>query len=56
MGNASTEISFTSHSEMVKEGAERLPVVLFTEESIDADKTVPVVNLPPMRFIGGPTK
>ena len=31
-------------------------MVLFTKENTDADKPVPVVNLPPVRFIGGISK
>ena len=41
---------------MVKEGAYHHPVVLFTKYNMGAYKTVPVVNIPPVRFIGGPTK
>ena len=33
-----------------------MPVILFTKESMDADKPFPVVNLPPVRFIVGLTK
>ena len=29
---------------------------IFTKENMDADKPVPVVNIPPVRFIGGPSK
>ena len=52
MENASTEVTLSSYSVMVKERADHLPVVLFTKENIDADKPVPVVNIPPMSFIG----
>ena len=31
-------------------------MVLFTKDIMDADKSVPVVNIPPVRFIGGPTR
>ena len=31
-------------------------MVLFTKESMDADKPVPVIKIPPVRFIGVPTK
>ena len=31
-------------------------MVLFTKYSMDSDKPFPEVNLPPVRFIGGPTK
>ena len=31
-----------------------MPVALFTKESMDAKKPVPVVNIPPVRFKGGP--
>ena len=30
-------------------------MVLFTKEKMNTDKPVPVVNLPPVRFIGGPS-
>ena len=39
---------------MVKCGAYQLSVVLFTKENIDVDKPIPVVNIPPVSFIGGP--
>ena len=29
-------------------------MVIFTKENTDADKPVPVVIIPPARFIGGP--
>ena len=54
--DASTEVSLTAHSIMVKEGLDHLPVVLFTKDNMYAYKPVPMVNLPPVRFIGGPTK
>ena len=41
---------------MEKEGAEHLLLVLFTKDNMDKDKPVPVVNLPPVRFIGGSIK
>ena len=41
---------------MVKERDDHLPGVPFTKECMDADKTVPVVNIPPVRFIGGHSK
>ena len=56
MKNVSTEVSLLAHSEMVKEGAYHQPVVIFTKENMDADKFVPVVNILPVRFIGGPTR
>ena len=31
-------------------------MVLFTKENMDADKPIPVVNIPPVSFIGGPSK
>ena len=40
---------------MVKKGAEHHPVVLFTKENMDANSPVPLVNLPHVRFIGGPS-
>ena len=30
-------------------------MVLLKEDNMDADKPVPVVNIPHVRFIGGPT-
>ena len=41
---------------MVKEGADQHPVVLFTKENMGSDKPVTVVNIPNVRFIGGPSK
>ena len=55
MYNASIEVSLAAHSELSKEGAYHLPVVLLTKCRVDADKPIPVVNLPPVRFIVGPT-
>ena len=49
-------ISTPSYSELVKEVAGHLTVVLFTKERIDTDKPVPVLNLPPVSFIGGSKK
>ena len=56
MENASTEVCVAENSEMVKEGADHQPVVIFTKDNMDADKPVQVVNIPPVRFIGGPSK
>ena len=56
MEGASTEASLAEHSDLVKEGADHSTVVLFKKDITDADKPVPVVNLTPVRFIGGPTK
>ena len=33
-----------------------MPVVLFTKESLDADKPILVVILPPLRFAGNTTE
>ena len=41
---------------MIKEGAYHLPLFLLTRENMDAYKPFPVVNIPPVSFIGGPTK
>ena len=38
---------------MIKKGYEQQPVVLFSKENMEAYKPVPVVNLPPVSFIGG---
>ena len=56
MDHASKNVSLAAHSEMVKEGSYHQPVVIFTKESIDADKPVTVVNIPPVRYICGPSK
>ena len=53
MDNAPTEVSLASHPEMVKIRADHLIVFLFTIDNMDANKPVPVVKLPPVRFIGG---
>ena len=31
-------------------------MVIFTKDNIDADKPVPVVNISPVRVVGGPTR
>ena len=41
---------------MVKEVEDHQPVVIFTKENTDTYKPVPVVNIPSVRFIGGPSK
>ena len=41
---------------MVKEVLDHLPVVLLTKDNMDADKPVPMVNIPLIRFIGGTTR
>ena len=56
MDNASTELSLASQSVILKEISYHLPVVIFTKDSMDADKPVPVLNLPPMGFICGTTR
>ena len=56
MDNAPTEVFLAAQSEMVKERAYHHPVVLFTKDHMDADKHVPVAILPPVRFIGDPTR
>ena len=56
MDTASKEVSLAAHSAMLKEGEDHLSVVIFTKENMEADNPVPVVNLPPVRFIGGPSK
>ena len=38
---------------MVKERAYHQPVVIFTIENMDVDKSITVVNLPHVRVIGG---
>ena len=56
MENASTKVSLKANSAMVKEGADHQPVVLFTKENMGAEKSVPVVIIPPVRFIVGTTR
>ena len=56
MYNASTEVSLAAHSVMVKERLDHMLMVLFTKDNMDSDKPVLVVNLPPVRFIGGHTR
>ena len=46
----------SSHPALVKEGADHPPSVLLKKYNINADKPVPVGNLPPMRFMGGSIK
>ena len=53
MDNASTETPLAAHSQLVKEGADYLTVIIFTNESMDEDEPVTVANIPPVRFIGG---
>ena len=53
--NASIEISLAAHPSMLKERADHNAVVLFTKYNMDSDKPVPVVNLPDVRFICGPS-
>ena len=44
-----------SPSALEKKVSDHLPVVIF-KYNMDADKPVPMVNIPPVRFIYGPTK
>ena len=53
MDNASTEFSLEANSALVKEVTDHLPVSIFVKYHMDAEKPVPVVNLPPVIFIGG---
>ena len=54
MENESIEVSLVEQSVMVQEREYHLPVVLFTKDNINANKPIPVVNLPHVMFIGGP--
>ena len=56
LDNAPTEVSLESHPSMVKEGVDHQQVVLFTKDKMYTHKPIPVVNLPHVRFIGGPSK
>ena len=48
-------MSLEAQSELVKEGEDHLSELIFTKDSMDADKPVPVVKNPPVRFIVIPT-
>ena len=48
--------SKVANSAMVKERADHQPVVTFTNENMGAYKPVPVVIIPPVRFIGCPAR
>ena len=50
--NASSEVSLEVHSALVKELAYHLTVVLLTEDIMESDKPVLLVNLPHVGFIG----
>ena len=54
LNNSSIKLSLTAHSLLVKEGAYHPPVVLFTKESMDTYQPVPVLDLLPVIFLGGP--
>ena len=41
---------------MAKEGKYHLSVVLFTKYILDAYRPILVGNIPPLKFVGGPTK
>ena len=49
-------MSLSANSAMAKERSDYLPVVIFTEENMDADKPVPMVTPPPVILIGGLTR
>ena len=51
MEHAPTEVSSESHLALVREVADHISVVLFTKDSMESDKPVPVVNLQPIMFI-----
>ena len=40
---------------IVKKATEKNTVVIFTKNSMELDKTILVVNLPPLSFLDGPT-
>ena len=40
---------------MMKEVSNHKPVAIYKKYNTDTDKPVPVVNIPPARFIGGPS-
>ena len=48
-------MSLEAYPLLIKEEADHLTVVIFTKYSMDADKPVPVVNIPPVSVIGYPT-
>ena len=43
-----------THPEIAKEGLDHQTVVIFTKENTEVDKPIPVANLTPVRFVGGP--
>ena len=53
MENSLAKVSLSS---MVKKRAYHQLVVIFTKENMDEDKPFPVINIPPVRFIGGSTR
>ena len=56
MENASIEVSLIGHSTFFKIRSGSSASVPILKKSMNADKAVPVVNLPPVRFIDGFTK
>ena len=48
-------MSLAAQSVLVKLAADHMPVVLYTQDNMDANKPFPVANIPPVRFIVGPT-
>ena len=56
MDNASTEISLLEHPELAIRMTYHQAVVLSTKERLDTDKPILVINIPPFKFAGGPTK
>ena len=51
----STEMSLYLQSSLVKKQKDNPPLVIFTKESMDADKPIMVVSLPILVFVVGST-
>ena len=56
MENSSIEKFLSAHPEMAKKVTYHQTVVLFTKYVLDIYKPSLLVNLPPLKFVGGPTK
>ena len=54
--NVSAEFLLEAPTVMLNIVADHQPVVIFTKENMDEDKPFPVINIPPVRFIGGSTR
>ena len=55
MDRSSTKISLSSHPALKKRVIYPQTVLLFTKNSLDTEKPILVVNIPPLKFTGGTT-